>query len=271
MIEYTYEPHIMKNELLPFIFHTDDVDNQVYFPNWHENIEILSCISGKGIIRCDANTYDMQAGDVVVVNSNSLHASQSTDKLIYHCLIIDEDFCLSNGIPISRLRFQEYIQDPALTCVFDHIVTAFTDKRDENRLYQTALIRNSVLDLLIFLCKNYVISGQDSDIPSSPSAERAKAVMLYIRNHLSEPITLEDISHHMGISKYYLSREFKAFTGRTIFDTINTLRCTDAKHLISNGSTVSEAAHACGFENLSYFSRTFKKYVGKLPSQYSNP
>ena len=72
----------------------------------------------------------------------------------------------------------------------------------------------------------------------------------------------------MGISKYYLSREFKSFTGRTIFDTINTFRCADAKHLISKGATVSEAAAACGLENLSYFSRTFKKYVGKLPSQY---
>lgn len=270
MIESTYEPHVMENELLPFIFHTDDVVNQVYFPNWHENIEILSCISGRGIIRCDANDYEMVPGDIIVINSNLLHASHSLDNLIYHCLIIDENFCLSNGIPTSKLRFQEFIHDPKLTQVFDHIVSAFAAKKqEESCLYQTALIRNSVLELLIFLCQNYVLNGQENVISSSPSAERAKEVMLYIRNHISEPITLEDISHHVGISKYYLSREFKAFTGRTIFDTINLFRCADAKHLISNGSTVSEAAIACGFENLSYFSRTFKKYIGKLPSQYS--
>jgi len=71
----------------------------------------------------------------------------------------------------------------------------------------------------------------------------------------------------VGISKFYLCREFKAYTGSSILQTVNLLRCTQAKLLIEGGATVSQAALSCGFDNLSYFSRTFKKLMGALPSR----
>ena len=57
-------------------------------------------------------------------------------------------------------------------------------------------------------------------------------------------------------------------TGNTIVCFINTLRCMEEKRLIENGMQVSVAAYACGFDNLSYFSRTFQRVVGALPSAY---
>ena len=92
--------------------------------------------------------------------------------------------------------------------------------------------------------------------------------MIYIRKHLAERITLDEIAQHVGVNKHYLSREFKQIIGKTIFDTILLLRCTEAKRRLQEGMTVSEAAHACGFENLSYFTRAFKKYNQSLPSSY---
>ena len=50
---------------------------------------------------------------------------------------------------------------------------------------------------------------------------------------------------------------------------VNLIRCAEAKRLIENGMPVSNAATACGYENLSYFSRTFQKVFGKLPSTFS--
>ena len=52
----------------------------------------------------------------------------------------------------------------------------------------------------------------------------------------------------------------------TVIEYVNILRCKEAKRLISEGQSVSEAAIASGFNNLSYFTRTYKKYVGELPS-----
>ena len=82
-------------------------------------------------------------------------------------------------------------------------------------------------------------------------------------------VTLQEVADHVGISKYYLSREFKEFTGATIFDTLNMNRCTEARRRMEAGASVSEAALSCGYENLSYFTRVFKKHMGDLPSKYT--
>lgn len=92
--------------------------------------------------------------------------------------------------------------------------------------------------------------------------------MTYIRQNLSRSISLEDLSQQAGISKFHLSREFKAVTGTTIFDFINLTRCNEAKLLIESGMSVSAAAISCGYHNMSYFSRAFQKRFGILPSHY---
>ncbi|ELP5185316.1 helix-turn-helix transcriptional regulator, partial [Clostridium perfringens] len=69
-------------------------------------------------------------------------------------------------------------------------------------------------------------------------------------------------------SKYYTCRTFKEVTGKTILDYINHIRCINARNLILyNGYTISESAYKSGFNNLSYFSKTYKKYMGLLPSE----
>ena len=52
-----------------------------------------------------------------------------------------------------------------------------------------------------------------------------------------------------------------------VFEYVNAVRCRNANTFILSGLSISEAAYRCGFENMSYFSKTFKKYVGKLPSK----
>ena len=44
------------------------------------------------------------------------------------------------------------------------------------------------------------------------------------------------------------------------------MRCKESKRLIKEGMSVSAAALSCGFENMSYFTKTYKKYMGALPS-----
>ena len=93
-----------------------------------------------------------------------------------------------------------------------------------------------------------------------------KKAIAYIHTHLSEPITLDTLAAHVGIGKFHLSRRFKAFTGKTVVQVITLMRCTEARRLMEGGLSVSAAAASCGFENLSYFTRTFKSLLGILPS-----
>ena len=91
--------------------------------------------------------------------------------------------------------------------------------------------------------------------------------MVHINENYTNPIGLEKISEIMGINKSYLSREFKKYTGQTVHTYINLVRCKKAEQCISDGMTVTEAAMECGFETLSYFSRTYKKLMNASPSE----
>ena len=93
-----------------------------------------------------------------------------------------------------------------------------------------------------------------------------KKAISYIRQNMAEEITLDGVADHAGISKFHLARQFKAYTGSTVIATVNLIRCTEARRMIEGGRSVSEAAAACGFENLSYFTRSFKKCFSMVPS-----
>ncbi|MCL2867270.1 MAG: AraC family transcriptional regulator, partial [Clostridia bacterium] len=92
--------------------------------------------------------------------------------------------------------------------------------------------------------------------------------LYYIRVNLCEAISIDDICRHVGMSKYYFCRMFKAYTGMPVIHYINMLRCDYAQKLIAEkGCNVTEAAQTLGIHNLPYFSRLYKRHTGVTPSK----
>ncbi len=271
LTQYIYETHVIKNALLPFIFKKLTVrQSKMGLPNWHENIEIVCFIEGEGKIKLDTEWKTVKAGDIAIVNSETLHVITSESAVSYYFLIIDKEFCESNGIDIVTLKFREVIEDYRIFSDFE-ILAKETEalKKEEIALHTVPTIRRTVLGILINLCRDYLISKNENTKATESAAKRVKEIMLYLRSHLTDQIRLDEIANHICVSKYHMSREFKLFAGTTIFDYLGMLRCKEAKRMLSEGSTVTEAAITCGFENLSYFSKSFKKYMGILPSAYA--
>lgn len=268
MIKSNYETHVVSDALLPFRFHDPDTYHECKrcTPNWHENIEVLVCTRGSACVVLDGRQYSFSPGDICVANAYCVHATTQERELNYHCLIVDRNFCEENGIRTSDIFFREQIRDPRALEAFARIVEAYNpqNRKDPFRVME---IRYAVLGFLRELCRSQ-IADQVNDTQRSASRERVKKAIEYIKSNYTDTISLQEVADHVGISKYYLSREFREFTGSTIFDTINMTRCTEAKRRIEAGASVSEAALSCGYENLSYFTRTFKKHLGDCPSRY---
>lgn len=91
----------------------------------------------------------------------------------------------------------------------------------------------------------------------------------YIRHHLSENISVQDIAQHLYIGYSYLSYKFKQETGETLTDFILKEKIEEAKRLLryTDKSMVS-IGYYLGFSSQSHFARTFKKYVGATPKEY---
>lgn len=267
MENYIYETHDIKDPLLPFIFHSAfQVVQHHCPPNWHENVELLYCLTGEAQIHCGAENVSFLPGDLYVVNLGLPHCVYSDTAVTYRCLIIDNAFFRENGIDVSQLHFQHCIRDDRFEKLFQQVSNAF-DRHNSKNPCTVLDIRHGVLSLLQILCKDYVIDAPKDTNPNANA--HIKKALLYIRKNMRSAITLDDIAAYVGISKYHLSREFKSLTGKTVIEMVNLIRCTEAKLLIEQGARICNAATSCGYENLSYFSRVFQKTFHQLPSAFS--
>ena len=264
---YSYEVAHISKPLLPFIYYSDClVKSPEFAPNWHQSIEILQCTKGFGYARTNSETHEMHPGDIVVINSDVFHSTGSPTEFHYRCLIIDSSFCSENGIRIAEVWFESFIRDPRLVSIMDQIDAHYQHAADSVSDCLCVPIRYHVLGLLYELLTNYLAAGTRAT--STTSTKHVQKAVTFIRNQYTRSLTLDEIAEYVGINKFQLSREYKKITGTTLFDTINQLRCMSAKQLLADGASVTCAAIASGYENISYFSRIFKKYYGCTPSAF---
>lgn len=255
-----YETHYMSD--LSVIFHVDRVqrEDKLSF-NRHENIEILYFLEGQADIYCDDRFFVASKGEIVVFPSGCLHAIAAEDAL-YECLIVDRGLCLSAGVDTGMLHFKEHIVNDTLVSLYKKVANEVGKGEPK---YRTLAVRGAVLSLLAYLCRHYA-ERKEEKRRTDLGIEKA---IRYIRENLSEDITVDRLATLAGFSKYYFLREFKRVTSYTVVTYVNLARIERSKELLAQGDmTVSEIAAACGYNNLSYFSKTFRAHTGLTPSEY---
>ena len=264
MDNYTFESHNLEIENIPIIFHYDKVENRSFScPNWHSNIEILYFTVGSGKVILGNDKINVSAGGIAVINTNLLHSVITEDRMEYYCLIIDNDFLKYNGIFCDQTEFKSYIESEHLSGLFKSL----TREIETGGRFREAGIKSGLLQLMLYIAREYSVPSDGNSLKPD-SNENIRLAIGYIRSHLSNKIVLDEIAAEVGLSKYHFSREFKKATGMTLITYVNTIRCLHAKKLLlKNEYSIHEVALKCGFENDSYFSRTFKKHTGYLPSE----
>ncbi len=262
-----YESHKMEDPRLPFILHSFHYEKgeALPFSNWHENIELLYFTKGQAIVTINAQRISVRKGEIAVVNANSLHGILATEPCHFYCLIVDRSFCLSNYFDTSQIHFSPFVTDPELCALID----SFVDEYDERQFpYRVQLLRATALRILSLLSANHSTEEKETDGDSFLFSS-IKNALRYIHANSHRKISLDQLSEASGLSKYYLAREFHRITGFTVIAYINHLRCEKAKRMIvENKMSIASIARECGFQNASYFTRSFLASVGTLPSHY---
>ncbi len=265
---YEHHDYLIKDTYSPFIFHTDGAPGMGY-SNWHRNPEFLYCIEGTGEVICDNVKYSFSPGDTVVINSNVLHVIKSDTKVIYHCLIIDRSFFSQNGLKCEDYEFDTLIKSEKLEKLMNTICKLF---ESPSTPLNRAKIRASVLFYLTYLCEHHAsLHDSPQSTKISKCSHAIRSCLEYIDKNFDQKLTLEHLAEHAKFSKYHFARIFKENTGFTITEQINARRCEEAKKLLMESGdklSVSEIGRICGFDNPSYFTRTFRKYTGLLPSEF---
>lgn len=267
MENYRFEDYSQIKEHIPCVVNYDIIRTKNKLSdtaNWHHNLEIQLCCEGSGFVILDGIRTEIGVGDIVAVNCNTIHFTGTDDYIKYHCIIIDTDFCISSGIDCSDIQFENVFKNPV---IMNSIIQTVETYQNPDDVCYKAKLKYLILKILIEIRTYHTksISVSKYDIKYF---KEVKDTIVYIQNNFNKKITLEELSRKMYIDKYSLSKKFKEFTGITVVTYINNYRSKQALLMIQKGEQIGDAARICGFNNISFFTKTFKKYSGNLPSFY---
>lgn len=267
MLGTRFEEYSNNPSLLPFILNIDLERSSDLFSrekNWHDELEIQLCTQGSGTVLLNGEKLAFNENDIVVVKPNVIHYTGSQERLVYSCLIIKTSFCKQMNIDCDKLYFSSIIKDENIVNLFKELIQIYIDETDN---YKIAKLNQKVLQLLLLLVEKHSETKTDESIKDKEK-EKIKSVIKYIRLNYDKKISLEGISQYFLLDKYALCRAFKKNCGQTITNYLNEYRCMQACEFLKTGKNTSETARLCGFDNLSYFTKTFKKFIKVSPSQY---
>lgn len=110
---------------------------------------------------------------------------------------------------------------------------------------------------------------EECAVNSADQDAAVTTVKKYIRSHLDENLTRESLAAMVYLTPDYLSHLFKRETGFSLTNYIIYERIEEAKRLLAGtGQSVSDIATRCGFQNISYFSKQFKRFAGMTPREF---
>lgn len=145
-----------------------------------------------------------------------------------------------------------YIDD--LSTRFAMLINELDNKNDVDA------ISNEIIHKYCLLVQNYAMKGYSSV---------TKGIISYIDFHYTEDLSLNFFAEMFNLTKTYLSNMFKKETGIRLTDFIHQVRMRKAITLINSASIpITAIATACGYNDINYFIRVFKKTYGLSPKQY---
>jgi len=133
------------------------------------------------------------------------------------------------------------------------------------------MVENNIEKLLIHLLRAQISQNKDIVfVMNSVELENSLCndIIQMMKSHISDALTLDQISAETHYSKTFLNTIFKRNTGLPIMKYYTTLKIQKAKALLRNNLPVEAVAGQLKFDSPTYFTKVFKKYTNMTPTAY---
>ncbi|MCI6675772.1 MAG: AraC family transcriptional regulator [Clostridiales bacterium] len=268
--------------LFPAACYYDDLTENPVPWHWHEELEAVIVTEGSAVFAADHERVELKKGEGCVINANILHAAWNAGdqvcrlhSIVFHPKLVggasESIFWQKYLLPIleNRVFYMLALKlIPKDIVLLDYIEHAWQSIANESPGYEF-MARDS-LSRLLFMMQEY-IPHQEKDISQKVrrNEERIKRMLDYIRKHLADEISIQEIAHAASVSSSECIRCFKQTIGTTPIQYVRQMRLQKATELLmSSNKKIIEIGIECGFQEMSYFSRIFKEQYGATPSKY---
>ena len=246
----------------------------------HSCLEITIPIEKSYTYIFDDRTIVLNEKEILMVPPDMLHKISGTKSGIRFIYLFNIDFL--KGF-FDYEEFKKIISEPLVITsethpdVYNLIFERFMEINDMYFFYSTTVkeisIFSKLMDVFGMLMKKDYSEGL-----TAPHNDKQREVYIKFRTlaewlavHSSENVSMDEAANHVGYSKFHFARLFKEYTGMTFNDYQTTLKLKEVeRQLTDTDQQISDIAMACGFNNLTSLSRSFKKQYGCSPSQFRN-
>lgn len=253
------------------LLHQENNDIRLFIPkkldfprHLHNALEVAFMTKGHSTAICGNQRIDLQAGDVFVAFPNQEHGYENTVDVGGYVMIVPVHPYLASfhsimeqKVPVSPLLKKGQWEHTGIFSLLDMAFPEWLTAPKTVRQGYSQLIVGKLMPLLTL-----------KDAPSG-CADALQALLLFINNHYTEPLSRQEIAQAVGYNESYISHIFSDHLNTTLTDYITSLRINDAKQLLTDTDlTVSQIAAHLGFGCIRSFNRAFVKETGASPTAY---
>lgn len=277
-------PH--NTESRPFSIHYTEtapgVSNALYL-HYHSEMELFYMEKGTLDMYIEKQTFRLNAGDAIFIPPNLIHSANRIsppDKDCCFYAFVFSEKMLMDTLPEYCNNYIQPVYSNPISCIIplcgsyswqkeiiDSLINIFSQR---NHSIDTCelLIRGNLLIIWQLLYNNH-IKPNNSNISDNNSFPQIQECINYIQENYSENISLDKLARNAGFSTGHFCRLFKNMTGFTPFNYINRIKIAASCELLLNtDKKISEISSLCGYNNISYYNRTFTKIMKETPSGY---
>ncbi len=257
-------------------FHIKSSEKMEIPYHYHDFHKLILVLGGNVRYMIEGLEYELKPFDFVLVNRFMIHKPVWPDEsdCVYDRMILylkDEflrKYGLLDAFEMSFSKKSHVLRFPASDSagIHDLLRSVEDDITKEKTQYAGELLtRLDVMKMLISFNRT-CLSVEKFFSDEARYKRKVIELIEYIREHLTEELSIDLLSDRFYMSKYHMMRIFKNETGYSIHKYISEKRVLMARDLIYGGMAATTACLECGFRDYSSFSRAFKNQLGILPS-----
>ncbi|KPM48114.1 helix-turn-helix domain-containing protein [Jiulongibacter sediminis] len=251
--------------------------SDLFYWHFHPELELVYIEAERGKRHVGDHISHFSGSDLVLIGSNIPHLNfdhgikTEYRKVVLH---LDKDFVSEQLLKTPELKHLGSLFEKAK---YGIALGSKEKKEIGQRLFDLENLHsfNRYIEILKILSdlSQFTESELLHDEPytrliNQNDENRIRSIYTFIDTHFQEKISLEEIAEAHHFSREGFSRYFKKRTGSTFTDFVNRYRVSQAKLMLENNHSISDACFNCGFESLSYFTRVFKKVSGENPGEF---
>jgi len=247
---------------------------EVFLWHYHPEYELVYIEGTDGNRHIGDHLERYEGSDLAFIRPNVPHLNFDYGADRRHTKIVvqlREDFLGPDFLNKPELRsIQQLFNQPEGACYFTGAIKKEVGERlkklPESGHFEQLILLLEIFQTLSATTEKVSVAAKPIErLQDFRDQQRIKKVQQFVAEHFTEPIDMQQIITLTGLSNAAFCRYFKKSTGQTFTEYLTEYRIGQSRKMLLTNSTVTDACFASGFENLSYFNRTFKRLTGENP------